>query len=72
MSPFSAPLDLRTTREYRELGFQITNCPICGNETLSDHFICPNCGWEYDDTTEENTYSACNRSTPAAYRHKSI
>ena len=50
----STPFDLRATQEYREMGFQIVKCPVCGKETLDDYFICPNCGWEYDGTTDKN------------------
>lgn len=60
--------DLRSTPEYRELGYQIVKCPVCGEETLDHYFICPTCGWEYDGTTEENEYSSCNRTTIAAHR----
>ena len=66
------PFDLRTTREYRELGFKIVNCPVCGKETLDDFFICPNCGWEYDGITEETVFSSCNRATVTDYRRKTL
>lgn len=68
MTQPSTPFDLRATKEYLELGFKIVNCPVCGKETLDDYFICPNCGWEYDGTTEEEVYSSCNRATVAEYR----
>lgn len=32
MSQSSTPFDLRATQEYRELGFKIVNCPVCGKE----------------------------------------
>ena len=32
MTQPSTPFDLRATREYREFGFQIVNCPVCGKE----------------------------------------
>ena len=41
----STHFDLRTTKEYRELGFKIVTCPVCGKETLDNYFICPTCGW---------------------------
>lgn len=72
MTQPSTSFDPRTTREYRELGFQIINCPVCGKETLNDHFICPNCGWEYDGITEGNQYSSCNRATVADYRNHNL
>lgn len=62
------PYDLRETEEYRELGFRIVLCPVCGKETLDDYFICPTCAWEYDGTTEENEYSSCNKATISDYR----
>lgn len=64
----STPFDLRATQEYREMGFQIVKCPVCRRETLDDYFICPNCGWEYDGTTDENEYSSCNKATIVDYR----
>jgi ribosomal protein L37AE/L43A len=42
-------------------------CPICGEETFDNHWICPVCKWEYDGT-EEHRYSSANGSTPRAYR----
>ena len=48
MTQPSTPFDPRTTEEYREFGYKIVNCPVCGKETLDDYFICPTCGWEYD------------------------
>lgn len=70
MTQQSIPFDLRATREYREMGFQIVNCPVCGKETLDSHWICRHCGWEYDGTTEENDYSSCNKAAIADYRKK--
>lgn len=68
MSQSSAPIDLRATQEYREFDFRIVKCPVCGQETLDSYWICRNCGWEYDGTTEENEYSSCNKATIAEYR----
>ena len=51
---------------YARIG--IPHCPVCGKETLNDHFICPNCGWEYDGITEETKFSSRNRATVADYR----
>jgi rRNA maturation protein Nop10 len=68
----STSFDLRATKEYRELGFQIVKCPVCGKETLNDHFICPTCGWEYDGITEENDFSSCNKTTVADYRKQNL
>ena len=72
MAQPSTFFDPRATREYRELGFKIVNCPVCGKETLDSYGICRNCGWEYDGTIEENTYSSCNKATVAEYRKNSL
>lgn len=64
----STPIDLRATREYRELGFRIVQCPVCGKDTLDSWWICQSCGWEYDGTIDENAYSSCNHETIADYR----
>lgn len=72
MTQPSTPFDLRSTQEYRELGFQIVNCPVCGEETLDSHWICQYCGWEYDGTKEGNTYSSCNKATIADYRKRNL
>lgn len=66
----SIPYDLRDTPEYREFGFRIVRCPVCGEETLDSHFICRKCGWEYDGTAEETQYSSCNKTTIASYRNQ--
>ena len=72
MTQPSTPFGPRTTEEFREFGYKIVNCPVCGKETLDDYFICPNCGWEYDGTVEENEYSSCNKATIAGYRKKNL
>ena len=64
----SIPFDLRDTREYRELGFKIVPCPVCGKDTLDSHWICKSCGWEYDGITEDDVYSSCNKMTVTDYR----
>lgn len=48
--------------EHLAAGYKITVCPVCGNETFDDYFICPTCGWEYDDFPEDH-YSAANGAT---------
>ena len=63
---------LKATEEHRGFGFRIVDCPACGKETLDGHFICPNCGWEYDGITEENEYSSCNKATIADYRKNNL
>ena len=72
MAQPSTPFDPRTTEEYREFGYKIVNCPVCGKETLDDYFICPTCGWEYDGVTDDNEYSDCNGATPAEYRKNNL
>ena len=41
-------MNIRESKEYLEFGYKIVRCPVCRNETLDNHFICPTCGWEYD------------------------
>ena len=41
-------MNIRESKEYLEFGYKIVKCPVCGEETLDNHFICPNCDWEYD------------------------
>ena len=72
MTQPSTPFDPRATKEYRELGFKIIKCPVCGKETLDSHWICQNCGWEYDGATDENEYSSCNKATIAEYRKNNL
>lgn len=62
--------ELMNTREYQECGFQIVKCPVCGNHTLDNFFICPDCGWEYDGITDLDQYSFCNQCTPKEYREE--
>ena len=45
-------MNIRESKEYLEFGYNIVTCPICGKETLDNHFICPECNWEYDAVTE--------------------
>ena len=56
----SKNVNLRETVEYKEHGFKIVTCPVCGKETLDSHFICPHCEWEYDGTTHELEISSAN------------
>ena len=59
---------IRDTVEYKEFGFNVVKCPVCGEETLDSHFICPHCGWEYDGTLDENVVSISNQSTIKEFR----
>lgn len=60
--------NLRETVEYKEFGYSVITCPVCGKETLNNHYICPHCGWEYDDITDENMYSTANTATIREYK----
>ena len=53
-----------------DLGRTIIRCPICGNETFNDWFICPHCNWEAEPLHSEDEYSPANKSTIAEYRKK--
>lgn len=55
-------MDIRKTREFLEFGFKVVTCPVCGNETLDNHFICPHCGWEHDGTSNDQ-FSTANQSS---------
>ena len=37
----SKNINLRETVEYKEHGFKIVTCPICGEETLDSHLFVP-------------------------------
>lgn len=50
-------------KEHVEKGYKQITCPVCSNETFDDYFICPHCGWEYDNITDVNVYSTTNKST---------
>lgn len=49
--------------------FTVIKCPVCKCHTLDNHWICSNCGWEYDSLPEDR-FSAANRSTLTEYRKK--
>ena len=51
-------MDLKETDEFKEYGFQVVNCPVCGRETLDSHWVCDYCGWEYDGIFDEDSYSS--------------
>lgn len=63
-------MDIRDTEEYKTHNFSIVTCPICGNETLDSHYICPHCNWEYDGTVEDDEYSSANGDTVKEYKIK--
>ncbi|MBO5715457.1 MAG: leucine-rich repeat protein [Clostridia bacterium] len=68
-------IDIIGEDEYQmclDLGRQIIHCPICGNETFNDWFICPHCNWEAEVLHSEDEYSPANKSTIAEYRKKYI
>ena len=68
----SKNVNLREIVEYKEHGFKIVTCPVCGKETLDSHFICPHCGWEYDGRIRDNEYSFANGMTVKEYRDSHI
>lgn len=49
--------------------YTVIRCPVCGNKTLDNYWICPHCAWEYD-THSENEYSSCNQTTLNKYREQ--
>ena len=55
-------MNIRESKEYLEFGYKIVRCPICRHETLDNHFICPTCNWEYDESVVDNDsfYSESN------------
>ena len=63
---------LMNASEYREHGFRIVNCPICGRKTLDNFWICAECGWEYDAfiSYDKDEKSLCNGATPQEYRRQ--
>ena len=63
-------MDIRETKEYKEFGFKVVDCPVCGGETLDSYYICPTCGWEYDGRTEDGDFSSANGTTVGEYREK--
>ena len=52
MTQPSIPFDPRTTREYRELGFKIVTCPVCGKDNAEEEQIEKEC-CETAETAEE-------------------
>ena len=64
-------INIRDTVEYKEQGYQIVTCPVCGHETLDSYYICPYCCWEYDGIIDEHTRSLTNgRLNIVEYREK--
>ena len=64
--------NLMNTKEYKNHGFSIVDCPICGRKTLDMFWICSGCGWEYDIfiNYDENEESLCNGCTPNEYHRQ--
>jgi hypothetical protein len=58
---------LSSVPEYNDPDFRVVKCPICGEDTLDNHYICSNCYWEYDGKTLTEEYSSANRSTVKDY-----
>ena len=62
--------ELKRTDEFREYGYTIVTCPICGNPTLDMFWICDECGWEFDGAIVDDQYSSANKSTVRDYKIK--
>lgn len=54
-------LDKVTITEYLNSGYNITKCPVCGNEAFDNWAICPHCNWEHDELVTSG-YSCANSS----------
>lgn len=65
-------IDIRETIEYKEYGYNIVTCPICGHETLDNYWICEHCGWEYDNTCCKDDYSIVNQCTIEEYQNRHV
>lgn len=64
-------MDILKTREFLEFGFNVITCPVCGEETLDNHFVCPHCGWEHDGTVKSpEQFSTANQSTIEDYKNE--
>lgn len=61
--------DLRSTPDYATGLYRIVRCPVCGEETMDFFWVCENCYWEYDGTTDPDAYSDVNRMTLREYRN---
>ena len=62
-------LDRNVIQEHLDSGYRLTVCPVCGNETFDDYFVCPHCGWENDGTKDVDEFSSANNSTIKNYRN---
>ncbi|MBQ8742946.1 MAG: hypothetical protein IJZ03_06220 [Clostridia bacterium] len=47
--------------------YTVILCPVCGQKTLDNYYICGHCGWEYDNFPEDH-HSAANGATLQEYR----
>lgn len=63
-------MNIRESKEYLEFGYKVIRCPICRKETLDNHFICPTCNWEYDESVVDNEsfYSEANGYSIKEYK----
>jgi ribosomal protein L37AE/L43A len=64
--------NLKETIEYKDYGYNIVTCPICGKETLDNYWICEHCNWEYDGTKFDEEYSSVNNATIKEYRDRYV
>ena len=63
-------MDLRDKYDVNKNLYKEVICPVCGQVTLDSFWICENCNWEYDDTIDENEYSAANQGSIRDYKEK--
>lgn len=63
-------MNIRDTEDFKTGLFDVVICPVCNNETLNNHYICPHCKWEYDGAVNDDDYSSANESTVGKYREK--
>ena len=63
-------MNIRDTEDFKSGLFDVVICPVCNNETLNNHYICPHCKWEYDGAVNDDDYSSANESTVGKYREK--
>ena len=64
-------IDIRSTDEYKLFNYKVVDCPVCNHQTLDNHYICPNCGWEYDGITDESILSPANNNV-TIYEYKKL
>ena len=63
-------MDLRDKYGVNKNLYNEAICPVCGQVTLDNFWVCENCNWEYDDTIDENEYSDANQGSIRDYKEK--